>query len=59
MIGVDAIFDMTADSKQNVEDHKAVKNQQRDKNDEPKPFRFFIQTKHQKDQKQEYHAPNS
>lgn len=26
-IGVDAIFDMTADSKQNVEDHKAVKNQ--------------------------------
>lgn len=27
MIGVDAIFDMTADSKQNVEDHKAVKNQ--------------------------------
>lgn len=50
-VRVDAIFDMSADSKQNEENHKTVKDQKRDKDNEPKPVRFLIQTNDQEDQK--------
>lgn len=50
---------MPADAKQNKENHKTVKDQKRDENDEPKPVRFSIQANDQEDQKQENYAPNS
>lgn len=50
---------MSADPKKNEENHKTVKDQKRDKNDEPKPVRFSIQANDQEDKKQQNYAPNS